>query len=234
MIDFNCYIGTWPFFKIRKNSFEDLKNLHQKNGINEAYVSSLNSVFYNDPYEGDLDLRKEVCGEGYHIVQTLNPMLPGSIPSLERGISELKTEGVKVFPGFHGYDLNCPEMKALTDKLREYKLPLFIVLRGDDERFTYMFAPGKVEPESIRKFVYDNRDLEIYLCNIKINEVGDLKDMFLELPNVYYDFSGLKGGVFPEEKLEELGVSNKGRYGSMWPLYCMKSSLLTYTNEGNL
>lgn len=232
MVDYNCYIGTWPFFKIRKSGFEDLMKLHSENGIAEAYVSSMNSIFYNDPYEGDLDLRKEISGEGYHLVQTINPMLPGAIPSLDRGIKELKTEGVKVFPGFHGYDLSCPEMKVLTDKLREYKLPLFIVVRGDDERFAYMFTPPAVKTESIREFVSENSDLEIYLCNIKMNEVCELKDIFLEFPNVYYEYSGLKGGMFPDEKLDENGLLHKGKYGSMWPFYCMRSSVLTYLQEG--
>lgn len=228
MVDYNCFVGTWPFRKIRKNSFEDLKKLHADNDITEAYVSSTNSIFYNDPYEGDLDLRKEVSGENYHIVQTINPMLPGALPSLKRGLKELKTEGVKIFPGFHKYDLNCPEMKALTDKLREYKLPLFIVLRADDERFSYMFEPEFVELESIRKFVNDNSDLEIYLCNIRLNEVEALKDIFLDNQNVFYDFSGIKSYIFQNEYLKEIGVRDKAKYGSMWPLFCIRSTVLAY------
>jgi len=221
-------VGGWPFRKIRYKSFEDLKRLHADNNIEGGFVSSTYSIFYNDPYEGDMDLRKEITDDNYNLVLTVNPLLPGAVPSVKRGIDELNAKGVKVFPWFHDFDLNGREMKTLTDELRETNLPLFIVLRGDDERLQYMFSAKEVQIDALKKFLEGNKDLEIYLCNIRMNEVEQLKDQITSISRLYFDFSGLKSGLFQNEQLIEMGVAGKARYGSMWPLNCMKSTVLSY------
>ena len=62
-VDFNCYVGNWPFHRIRNNTLEDLKKLHKKVGIDYGYVSALEAIFYHDPYEADALLAKEIEGE---------------------------------------------------------------------------------------------------------------------------------------------------------------------------
>ena len=69
IIDINCLLGNWPFRKIRKNKFEDLKAVHKRNEIDYGYVSSLNSIFYNDPFEGDLELHEIIKDTSYKHIQ---------------------------------------------------------------------------------------------------------------------------------------------------------------------
>ena len=76
IVDVNCLVGHWPFRKLYKNSFADLMEIHRKNNIGYGFVSSLNSIFYNDPFEGEEDLHNIIKGTDYRHVLTINPMLP--------------------------------------------------------------------------------------------------------------------------------------------------------------
>ena len=55
-LDCNAFIGNWPFYKTRFGSFEDLKRIHRENGIDGGYVSSVQSIFYNHPWEAEVEL----------------------------------------------------------------------------------------------------------------------------------------------------------------------------------
>ena len=69
-IDINCLVGHWPYRKLYKNTFEEVQKIHKANGISSGYVSSLDSIFYNDPFEGDEDLHEILKGTSYHHVLT--------------------------------------------------------------------------------------------------------------------------------------------------------------------
>ena len=58
IIDINCLLGNWPFRKIRKNKFEDLKAVHKRNEIDYGYVSSLNSIFIMTPLKETLSFMR--------------------------------------------------------------------------------------------------------------------------------------------------------------------------------
>lgn len=120
MIDYNCFCGNWPFHKIRKNKFSDILKLHKENGITGGYISSLESIFYNDPYESEMDLYKEIKGSGYHQVMTVNPTLDTCINTVKRGIKELNIKGIRITPGFHQYKLN----DNCVNKLLEFILKI--------------------------------------------------------------------------------------------------------------
>ena len=45
MIDYNAYVGDWPFYKLPRTTLGELAELHRKNGISGGYISSLQSIF---------------------------------------------------------------------------------------------------------------------------------------------------------------------------------------------
>ena len=59
-MDFNCFTGNWPFYRVRYNTVEKLAQLHSRIGITGGYISALEAIFYQDPYEAELALAKEL------------------------------------------------------------------------------------------------------------------------------------------------------------------------------
>lgn len=232
IIDVNCLAGHWPFRKLPGNTFGELVNIHKANGITSGYVSSLNSIFYNDPFQGDEELHELIKDTGYHHVLTVNPLLPSFEDDIERGIKLFNISGVKIFPTYHGYRLDAPEVKALCEVLKKHGLPLFLTMRMEDERLSYIVIPTPIQISDIQTFLETNKDLKIILLNIRFNEIKNISNTLIESSNIYFDTSGLKDQLFNVEKLaEELG-NRKILYGSLYPLFCLKSTLLEVTSAG--
>lgn len=226
-LDFNCFIGGWPFHMVRVNTLAKLRAVHERNGIAGGYVSSTDAIFWNDPLEADRKLKDILRGQTtYRHVQTINPALPGMLEAIEIGAQELGVKGVRILPGFHGYCLLDKKVEELCNALRRYRLPVFITARGEDERVTHMFHPQSVPLWDIAAFLGIHRDIPVVLCNMRRNELEWLGDLIRERDNVFFDCSGLKDGLYPIDSLAEAGYIEHALYGSFAPLFCLKSSLL--------
>lgn len=224
--DVNCLIGHWPYRKLHKNTFEDLRKVHIDNNISSGYVSSMDSIFYNDPFEGDEELHEILKGSNYHHVLTINPMLPEFLGDIQKGIKLFNIKGVKIFPCYHGYSLDDINIGILCTELKKRNLPLFIVLRMEDERLNHLVKPSTVDLREISKFISRNKDIKIVILNANIYEILELQKDTTINDNVFFDTSGLKGPLFPVEKLLEAVDVKKILFGSLHPLYCLKSTLL--------
>ncbi|NSW91742.1 MAG: hypothetical protein HPY74_13920 [Firmicutes bacterium] len=225
-IDINCLLGHWPFRKIRKNSFEDLRKVHEINRIKYGYISSLDSIFYNDPFEGDQDLHEIIKGTEYKHVLTVNPELPGFISDIKRGIELFDIKGVRIYPGYHGYKLESKCLQKLCSLLAEKELPLFLTMRMDDERLDYLLQQKSIEARDLSNFLMEYPENKVVLLSIRVGEIVAIKDIINSRKNVFFDVSGLKDWLFVTEKLLKEINHNKILYGSNHPLYCLKSSLL--------
>ncbi|NLD87806.1 MAG: hypothetical protein GX633_06060 [Clostridiales bacterium] len=138
--DCNCFSGNWPFHHVRTNTPGLMLEKHRKAGIDGGLMSSLEAIFYEDSWEADSRLSEKLSGTPYLHAQTINPLHPGWESMLLSGVKS-GIRAVKIFPGFHGYQLNDPHLQTLCDALIQYNLPLVINLRMEDNRITYMFHP---------------------------------------------------------------------------------------------
>ena len=224
-IDVNCYIGDWPFRKLHRNTMEDLKRIHMENDIGYGYVSSINSIFYNDPFEGEEDLHEAIRNTPYKHTMTINPRLPEYRQDIDKGIRQLAVRGVKIFPGYHGYSLQDEALEELCAILAGCGLPLFVVVRLEDERLNYIMKPVPPSKGEICGFIRNHRQNTIVLLSMLYGELTACRDCILEAENVFFDTSGIRN-LFGIEQLAESFPAEKIMYGSQFPLYCLKSSFL--------
>ena len=228
MIDYNAYVGDWPFYKLPRTTLGELAELHRKNGISGGYISSLQSIFYNDFYESEKELAGILSGSGYHQVVTVNPSFPECALTLLRCIREFDVRGVRIHPGYHGYDLSCEVMADVLEILRQYRLPLFINARVHDERLTHILHPTPPDIEAVRRFVRENADIKIVLCHFRCDEVEALRTELAKLENLYAETSAFRLNLF-ENKLTELLPYML--YGSDYPIYPVTASALLFKTE---
>ena len=226
MLDFNCYIGSWPFHPLAVETFDELKALHKENGIEGGFVSSLKSLFYRDYFEPEQELFETLKGSNYRQIMTVNPLFPACLDIVRYGIENWNIAGVRVVPTYHGYDLTAPELEELCQVLKEAGLPLFLTLNLEDIRNSYLLIPNPLSVEQIKEWLDAHHDVTVLLCGRYIyTDINNLKEAILSHPAAFFEPSGMRHGSFP---LEFVGpeVCTRLVYGSMSGILCLKSSLL--------
>lgn len=225
-MDANCLVGSWPFRKAGRSTAAELRKIHGENGIRSGCVASLNSIFYSDPFEGEEELHEDLKGTEYRQVMTVNPALPGGTGDIAEGVRRFGIAGVRIYPGYHRYALGDPCVAALCAELKKQGLPLFLPLRMEDERLNYLAAPRPLPVREVESFLSEHRDLTAVVLGARPHEIESLGGELRSRPNLYFDLSGLKDGQFNVERLVGEFGDGKLVYGSLYPLYCLKSSLL--------
>jgi len=224
MIDYNCYVGAWPFHKLRRYTFEDLMAVHKENGIEYGYVSSIQSIFYNDCYESQKEMYETIKDTPYKQVTVINPAISTCVHTLKRCIKEFDISGVRLAPGYHGYNINSDVVKPVIDIAREYNLPLFITARMLDERLTHMIHPEIISGDDVRIFAQNNKDVTIVLCHFKDAQMPKLEDVLLNNPRLFTDISGFASPLLSDDgqKMQY----KKAVLGTGWPLKNVKSTVM--------
>lgn len=225
-IDVNCFLGHWPFRKIRKDSFADLQAVHRKNGIGGGYVSSLDSIFYNDPFEGDMELHEIIRDSDYRQILSINPVLPCWKDDIRRGRKQIDIRGVRVYPGYHPYDINDKLMDELCDVLGKSGIPLVLTVRLEDARMCSLMQEKAPSTDEISRFLRRHPDNTILLTGMFLDEIRKIQQDILAADRVFVDTSGLKDYLSPVEKLLEVMPDDRVAYGSQHPLYCLKSTFM--------
>lgn len=225
-MDFNCYCGNWPFFRVRYNTVEKIAELHSRCGIDGGFISAMEAIFYQDPYEAEMQLAKQLEGTPYMHAMILNPMIPGWKDDFNRAVKNLNIRAVRLMPGFHGYTLDDAVLDEVCNALRTHNLPMILTLRIRDERTSWMVDPRKLAVEEIAAFLDKNKDIVTLLGCPRVKEAISLKPQFENRDNLFADVSGLKDGNYAVENVSEQIGSEHIVYGSSAPLLEMQSTTI--------
>ncbi len=227
MLDFNCYIGAWPFHPTAVETLDQLQKLHQENGISGGFVSSFKSVFYRDYFESEEELHRQLQGTGYRQVMTVNPKFPACLDVVRHGIEHWNIAGVRIVPCYHGYDFTEPTLEPLCELLKETGLPLFLTMSLEDKRSCYLLQAQSLNLEQMKAWLESHRDLTVLLCGASVGEMDALKQAVLAHPAAFFEPSGMRHTCDPFAFLGE-EVCARLVYGSMSGLLCLKSSHLLF------
>ena len=228
LIDHNAFIGEWPFYKLPRCTFSDLREIHNSLGISGGYVSSIKSIFYNDPYESEAELSETLSGTQYKHVVTANPAMAECPLTLARCISDFDVRGIRIHTGYHGYNINSPVLVPVLDVCKKHGLVLFVTARMHDERLTHMIHPELIDTEDLKKFLSDNRDIKILLCNFKIDEINSIREELFTFDNVLTDVACFRGCLYGDSPRE---LYKKAVFGTDFPLYPVSVPLIMAEKE---
>lgn len=226
--DCNCFTGNWPFYKVRYNTVEKVHSLHQRIGIAGGFISAFEAIFYQDPYEAELALAKELEGTPYYHTMILNPTLPGWQDSLKHGVEDLHIKAIRLMPTYHKYSLIDPMLEEVMAAIKSYDLPLLLTLRLRDERCMYMFQADMVNHDEVAAFLTQYTDVVTLLTDASASELTKLADVFAKRENLFADCSGLKDGLFAADTAYG-AVGDKLVYGSAAPMLEMQASFYNIT-----
>ncbi|MDO5322433.1 MAG: amidohydrolase family protein [Clostridia bacterium] len=233
IIDTNVFYGRWPF---RNAGFDDMDRIRavcDKNGVDGMLVASVQSIFYEDPFEAELELHRQLAGRrDAWQVYTVNPLAAGWRADLDAAVDAFGIKAVKIYPGYHPYSLQGPEIAKVCEAAGEHSLPLIVAGCVEDVRVTHMLRQAPLPADRLGVFLGTWRDVDIVLSNLSFGEIMALKPNLLSRDRVYVDMAGLKFISFAVEKLLKVYPVEMLMFGSQCPLYVQRGILNEVIMEG--
>lgn len=229
MIDTNFSIGHWPFRNVPGDNLSVLTAHLLKNGITQAWTGSLEGLFDRDI--GGVNLRLEracrTASAGLLLpFGTVNPALPDWEDDLRRCAEVHKFVGIRLHPGFHGYDLNQPAFARLLAQAAERKLIVQLVVTMEDERTQNpVFRVPFVDLSPLPKLLDTTPDLRFVVLNAFRKTTIEEAAKLASRGQVYFDI-GMLEGVDRLATLVDRVTPDRILFGSHFPLFYVESAIL--------
>lgn len=226
IIDANVFYGRWPFRSCGEDDMTRIQARCAKNGVDAMLVSSVSSIFYEDPFEAEIELHEALRDhKNAWQIMGVNPLASGWKADVATAVDEFGIRALKVYPGYHGYSLQGAEMAQVCEIAGKYDLPVVIAMCVEDMRSVYMLRQAPIPADKLGVFLGTYRDNTIVLSNISFGETMGLRPNILSRDKVYVDMTGFKFISFPLEKLTKVYPKEMFLFGSQCPLQVQRSIL---------
>jgi uncharacterized protein len=139
LIDINAYTGHWPFRQLKYNTCETRLQLMDQFGVDISVISNLNGVFYKNTQPANMELYEEMKSnrrfrDRFIPFAVINPIYSGWQDDFKESIEKMGMKGIRLYPTYHGYDLNDPSCIELVKMAQDRDLPVALSLRMVDKR----------------------------------------------------------------------------------------------------
>ena len=191
LIDVNVSLGHWPFQRFAVRTPAQLERRMRRESVATAWVSAIESVLHPDPDVYDDLLATALAGRrGLRLVKTVNPTLAGSAERLDRWCARRRPRAVKLFPGYHGYDLGDERVAAVMALARRRRLAVMVQMRVEDERSHHPLM--KVPPVSVADVARLARAFTSVPVVALCAYLAEARTLTTMAPNVHVDLSFLE------------------------------------------
>lgn len=147
MIDINVGCGNWPFRPTKYNDAVQLEAWLSSRGIRRACAYPLEAIFWPDPQEANEQRLPTLAKSPFFIPSAvINPTLANYMANYRACRSEWGVPLIRLFPFYHGYDLEHPGFLALAGQMATDGVVMAIHCRIEDRR---QRNPMLIEPVDI-------------------------------------------------------------------------------------
>lgn len=223
--DVSAFTGHWPFRYLRENTMEQQAARYSSWNITGGCISSLDAIFFNDPWEADKKLWEKTKNTSWELSMCANPRLPWTEKRMEQACT-LGIRHIRLYPGIHQYDsLEASSIVKLAGKLG---MTVTITARLEDNRLCYLLQQQNVSVRDCLTLAAQNPNTRILLSGFYIHE---LRAIDIQLQNLYVDTAGLCHGLEPVQVLLQHVPLDRILFGSLYPLQCLESQLLNLPEQ---
>jgi predicted TIM-barrel fold metal-dependent hydrolase len=137
VIDTNVHLFQWPFRVLKYDRTEALVRKLRQHRIAQAWAGSFEAVLHKQLDGANRRLANECRerGSGMMIpIGSVNPVWPDWEEDLRRCHEQYQMRGIRLYPAYHGYELEHPELLRLLSLAARRGLFVQIVIRMEDER----------------------------------------------------------------------------------------------------
>jgi len=137
IVDTNVHLFDWPFRSLKYRGTAELIAKLRKHRVTEAWAGSFEAVLHKNLDATNARLAEECRSRGDGLLLpfgSVNPVWPDWEEDLRRCHEEYKMSGLRLYPNYHNYRLDRPEVLQLVGRATERRLIVQIAVEMEDER----------------------------------------------------------------------------------------------------
>jgi predicted TIM-barrel fold metal-dependent hydrolase len=200
IIDTNVHLFDWPFRKLKYARTKALVAKLRKHRIVQAWAGSYEGLLHKNVDAVNARLAEECQANGDKMLLpfgTINPALPDWEEDLRRCQEKYKMPGVRLYPSYHNYTLQKPEVAKLLELAGKRGLLVQLAVRMEDPRVhlpVTLTPPVDVAP--LPELLAAQPRVKLQLLNA-FNGTDPLRGQvgrrLIEETKVTFDFSHVEG-----------------------------------------
>ena len=227
MIDVNACAGNWVFRILPESSPESLYQKLKAEGIENAFVSSIEGIFFDEPQLANEKLFSEIKDLPFFLpVAVLNPKLANWKKSLKVCCENYNIRAIKLYPNYHLYNLDDDHAQRLITLAGERDLTVIVQLRVQDTRAQNpLCLVPDVDVASVIKVADKIKGTRFVIGGIKYNEAQSMAKQITELDNVWIDISNVEY-MDVLRRLINLYGTRQILFGTHAPFFVIRSAVL--------
>jgi predicted TIM-barrel fold metal-dependent hydrolase len=200
IIDTNVHLFDWPFRKLKYARTKALIAKLRKHRIVQAWAGSYEGLLHKNLDGANARLAEECQANGEKMLLpfgTVNPALPDWEEDLRRCQEKYRMPGIRLYPSYHNYTLQKPEVARLLKLARERGLLVQLVVRMEDPRVHLpVTLTPPVDVAALPELVAAQPGIKLQLLNA-FNGTDPLRGQvgrrLIEQTQVTFDFSHVEG-----------------------------------------
>src|SRR5262245_53329132 len=233
--DTNVHLFDWPFRTLKYRRTADLVAKLRKHRVTQAWAGSFEALLHKNLDAANARLAAECRASGGMLLPfgSVNPVWPDWEEDLRRCHETYKMPGIRLYPNYHHYRLDRPEVAQLLGRATERGLLVQITVEMEDERVHHPIInvpPVDVAPlAAVLKHVPGAR---IQLLNALTAFKGNSSGLIQET-KIVFDIANLEGTGAVGRLIEGMHWSIRARvpherllFGSHAPYFPCEAAVL--------
>lgn len=197
LIDINAFTGHWPFKQLQSNNCDGLLERMNEYGVDLSVVTNLHGIFYKNTQSANQELYEEVRAKKayknrFQTFAIINPIYAGWKDDFKTSVEKLGMKGIRVFPGYHDYGIDDPNLIELTKMARDHGLPIILTMRIVDVRQrSWMDLPTEWALKDYLPLLKAVPDAKYVITNLATGlALTPEEEALIKSSNVLFDTSG--------------------------------------------
>lgn len=218
IIDCSVWHGQWPFCHLRYSDLDLMENKLKALNVEKAFISPFESVFAQDPHEGNFRMLDDIKGRPFfQPAPVIDLLLPNWKENLEKLYSDFKIKMIKLLPNFHVYRLTEECLAELVEFTSPRNIIISIPVRIEDPRNQ---SPLLKEPMEIPTVVIAKALSFYQQQNFILNNIywGEVNDLYYILKNTLFDIAMIEP-VNPLKAIRDKYSADRFVFSSNCPLF---------------
>jgi hypothetical protein len=197
LIDTNVHLGDWPFRSLKYRRTTDLVAKLRRHRVSEAWAGSFEALLHKNLDAANARLADEcrVSGGGMLLpFGSVSPVWPDWEEDLRRCQEAYKMPGIRLYPNYHNYRLDRPEVLQLLARASERGMLVQIAIEMEDERVHHpVINVAPVDAGPLPEVCKKVQGVRIQLLNglTALNRAG--ASGLLRETTVVFDIANLEG-----------------------------------------
>jgi uncharacterized protein len=201
IVDTNVHLFQWPYRSLKYDRTGSLVGKLRQHRITLAWAGSFEAVLHKQLDRVNRRVTEECRekGEGLLIpVGSVNPVWPDWQEDLRRCHEQYQVSVIRLYPAYHGYGLEHPEVARLLDATTKRGLLVQVAIRMEDERVHHpsLGAPV-VNAAPLPELLSRIPEARVQLLNADTALRGRFVRTLVDQTHTTFDIAGIEtqGGV---------------------------------------